>query len=303
MLDVQLKILKTIVEQKSFSKAAEMLHMTQSSVSQQIQHLEGYYGVKLFDRFYRRIHATPAGEALYPYAVQIDRLYQEAEKTLQKFSGDISGRLHIGASLTIGDYILPEILVAFRQQYPKVDIAMEVCNTEEVAGKVRDGTLNVGFIEGPFVSSDRLSGKPCGGDSLVVIAAGTAREQKPAAMLPELMRENWVMRESISGTRRVFEQFLQDHGHDPSALQVVMELGSTQAIKEAVKAGLGISVLSRRAVEAEFNQGTLREIPLAEGEIIRPFSLLYHKDKFRPYTVEMFLAFALSKLNAQQPNQ
>lgn len=298
MLDVQLKILKTIVEQKSFSKAAEVLHMTQSSVSQQIQHLEGYYGVKLFDRFYRRIHATPAGEALYPYAVQIDRLYQEAEKTLQKFSGDISGRLHIGASLTVGDYILPEILVAFRQQYPQVDIAMEVCNTEEVAGKVRDGILNVGFIEGPFLPSDRLIGKPCGGDSLVVIAAGAVTEQKPAAMLSELLRGKWVMREPISGTRRVFEGFLQAHGHDPSALQVVMELGSTQAIKEAVKAGLGISVLSRRAVEAEFKQGTLREIPLAEGEITRPFSLLYHKDKFRPYTVELFLAFALSKLNS-----
>ncbi|BBB89660.1 MAG TPA: LysR family transcriptional regulator [Methylomusa anaerophila] len=303
MLDVQLKIFKTIVEQNSFSKAAEVLHMTQSAVSQQIQHLEDFYDVKLFDRFYRRIHATPAGEALYPYAVHIDRLYQEAERMLQEFAGDISGRLHLGASLTIGEYVLPEILVAFQQQYPRVDIAMEVCNTEEVVEKVRDGILNVGFVEGPFLPSDHLICQPCGGDSLVVIAAGAMAQPEPATKLVKLMQEKWVMREPTSGTRRVFEEFLRAHDCEPSALHIVMELGSTQAIKEAVKAGLGISVVSRRAVSLEFNHCALQAVQLTEGEITRPFSLVYHKDKFRTYTVETFLAFALSKLNVQQPNE
>lgn len=302
MLDTQLKIFKTIVEQNSFSKAAEVLHMTQSSVSQQIQHLEDYYGVKLFDRLYRRIETTLAGKALYPYAVQIERSYYEAEKMLQQFSEDISGRLHLGASLTVGEYVLPEILVAFQQQYPKVDIAMEVCNTEEVIGRVHEGVLNVGFVEGPFLSSDHLIAKPCGGDTLAVIA--TDKEKGEAKVsLSQLVQEKWVLREPTSGTRRVFEEFLQAHDYDPSLLQIVMELGSTQAIKKAVQAGLGISVVSRLTVAEELKRHTLSVLPLAEGEIPRQFSLVYHKDKFRTYTVETFLAFVLNRLNVEQPNE
>lgn len=303
MLDVQLKVFQTIVEQNGFSKAAEVLHMTQSSVSQQIQHLEDYYGVKLFDRLYRRILPTPAGEALYPYAVQMDRLYQEAEKKLQEFSGDISGRLHLGASLTIGEYVLPDILVDFQRQYTKVDIAMEVCNTEEVLEKVREGMLNLGFVEGPFVPSEHLISRHCGGDQLVVIASADIYQEGKTYELGEILQEKWVIREPTSGTRRVFEGFLQTHAYEPSSLRIVMELGSTQAIKKAVGAGMGISVVSRLAVEEELKQGILTELPLAEGEITRPFSLVYHKDKFRTYTVETFQTFAFRRLNLQQPDE
>lgn len=304
MLDVQLKIFKTIVEQNSFSKAAEVLHMTQSSVSQQIQHLEDYYGVKLFDRLYRRIETTQAGKALYPYAVQIERYYYEAEKKLQQFNGDISGRLHLGASLTVGEYVLPELLVAFQRQYPNVDIAMEVCNTEEVIAKIHDGLLNVGFVEGPFPPSDHIVSLPCGGDQLAVIAAQDRQANGGTDIcLSQLVQEKLVLREPTSGTRRVFEEFLQAHDFDPSALHIVMELGSTQAIKEAVKAGLGVSVVSRLTIGEELKQKTLAILPLIEGKITRNFSLVYHKDKFRTYTVETFLSFVLKRLNLEQPNK
>ena len=295
MLDVQLKIFKTIVEQNSFSKAAEVLHTTQSSVSQQIQHLEEYYGVKLFDRFYRRIRTTPAGEALYPYAVSMDRLCKEAEKTMQEFSTDIGGKLSLGASLTLGEYILPSVLVSFQNLYPQVGISMEVCNTEAVMERVRTGKVNIGFVEGPFAASEQLVSHACGGDRLVVITGRQSEfPDKPA--LGGLLQAKWVMRNAASGTRTVFENFIREHGSDPAALNVVMELESTQAIKEAVKAGLGISVVSDKAVAAELASGELKAVDLAEGTMLRPFTMLYHKSKFRTQAAEVFSTFVLQML-------
>lgn len=302
MLDVQLKIFRAIVEQKSFSKAAEVLHMTQSSVSQQIQHLEEYYGVKLFDRFYRRIRTTPAGEALYPYAIAMDRLQKEAEKTMQGFAAEIGGKLNLGASLTIGEYVLPPILVAFQKIYPQVGFSMEVCNTEAVMERVRTGKVNIGFIEGPFTASEQLVSNACGGDRLIVVAGRQAAVANRVS-LEDVLAEKWIMRNSASGTRAVFENFIQEHGSQPAALNVVMELESTQAIKEAVKAGLGISVVSDKAVAAELASGDLKALELQEGKIRRPFTMLYHKSKFRTQAAELFSAFVLQTLNFEEPDQ
>ena len=150
MLDVQLQIFKTVVEKKSFSLAAQELHMTQSSVSQHIQALEIYFGAKLFDRLHRRICLTEAGSALYPYAVSLERLYQEARDTMSGQLDLVTGRLSIAASMTIGEYLLPKILVQFNQLYPKVSIAMEIENTERVIGKTVEGAADVGFVEGLY---------------------------------------------------------------------------------------------------------------------------------------------------------
>lgn len=296
MLDIQMKIFKTVVEKKSFSRAAEELHMTQSSVSQQIQNLENYYSVKLFDRLHRRIAMTQAGIALYPYAVKIERLYEESRKAMQGLMQVISGKLHLGASLTIGEYLMPEILVSFSKLYPQVDIAMDIFNTEQIAAMVVNGDINLGFIEGPFETPDALVAKQCGGDELVVIAPADNRRVKCIKQhLAELLAERWVMREKNSGTRKIFEQYVAANGFDVSAINVIMELGSTQAIKEAVKAGLGIAAISRLAVAKEIERGELGIILISEGPIERNFTMLSHREKFKTSAVERFSEFVFEK--------
>lgn len=297
MLDIQLKIFKTVVEKRSFSRAAQELHMTQSSVSQQIQNLETYYGVKLFDRLHRRITITEAGTALYPYAVEIEKLYEQARKAMQGVTGVISGLLHIGASLTIGEYLMPEILVAFSRLYPQVDIAMDIYNTEQITDMVVEGRINLGFVEGPFKASDIILTQLCGGDELVVIAPADFDIQEENVPMIKLLPERWVMREANSGTRHIFEQYVKAHGFDPSTLNIVMELGSTQAIKEAVKAGLGIAAISRLAVADEIERGELAVVPLAEGSIRRHFTMLRHREKFQTIAVERFSDFVLQMVD------
>ncbi|MBC9784559.1 LysR family transcriptional regulator [Heliobacterium chlorum] len=297
MLDTQLFIFKTVMEKNSISMAAQELHMTQSAVSQQIQNLEAHFNVKLFDRLHRRIMATTAGKVLYPFAVELDQLYTKVNHAMQDLTGEVSGRLRVGASLTIGEYVLPALLVQFRQAYPKVNIAMDVYNSEQITAMVMAGQLDIGFIEGPDPLPGLLVSLPCSGDELVVIApAGGEQPRDKAISLVELLQARWVLREPLSGTRRSFEQFLEVHGHSRATLDVVMELGSTQAVKEAVKAGLGISVISKLAVTDEVCRGDLELLPVREGPILRSFTMFYHKEKFTTLAVDRFLAFVAEKL-------
>lgn len=295
MLDIQMKIFKTVVEKGGFSLAAQALHMTQSSVSQQIQSLEAYYGMKLFDRMYRKIMVTQAGAALYPYAIELERLYQEANKTMQGFKLDVTGKLRIGCSMTIGEYFMPGILVSFSQRHPLVSTSMDVSNTEQITSMVMGGSISLGFIEGHYEPIDMLVDIPFAGDELIVIAPIKSKLSLHTMSLAELMKARWVMREKDSGTRIIFQQYLSAHGLDPNKLNVVLEMGSTQAVKESVKAGMGIAAISRLAVENAIKYGELSVIPLEEGAIERKFTMLYCKERFQTCAVEKFISYVMER--------
>ena len=295
MLDTQLQVFKCVVDKGSFSLAAQELYMTQSSISQQIHALECHYGVKLFDRLHRRIVITEAGRALYPYAVELERLYQDADKKLRGLMDVISGRLAIGASLTIGEYLLPENLVQFSQLYPLVNISMTIENTEKIISKVMDGNLSLGFVEGLYEPVAALADYCFSGDQLVIIASPDYAAAGHCVPLADILRERWVLRETDSGTRRVFEQFVQQHGSHVPDLNITMELSSTEAIKNAVKAGIGLGVMSCLAVANEVKRGELAIIDLQEGAIKRNFTMLCHRDKFQTLAVEKFSAFISKK--------
>ena len=296
MLDVQLKIFKTVVEKESFSLAAQELHLTQSSVSQQIQSLECYYGVKLFDRLHRRIHLTEAGAALYPYAANLERLYQEAKDSMSGQMDQISGQLYIAASLTIGEYLLPKLLAQFNAIYPKVNISMSIENTEKVIGKIIEGKAGVGFVEGVYEPVASVTDTCCKGDQLVVIAPGFYKTKASGPLpLADLVSERWVLREPDSGTRRVFEQFLVNHGQSPASLTVSMEMSSTEAIKSAVMSGVGLGVMSRLAVNGELERGELKILTLCEGAIDRDFRMLRNRSKFQTKAVEKFCSFFIEQ--------
>ena len=301
MLDIQLQIFKTVVEKESFSLAAQELHMTQSSVSQQIQALECYFGAKLFDRLHRRIYLTEAGAALYPYAVNLERLYQEARDTMSGQMAQVSGHLCIAASLTIGEYLLPKLLVQFNAIYPQVNISMSIENTEKVIGKIIDGNAGVGFVEGLYEPVTALEETCLRGDQLVVIAPVSYQTpENEKISLASLLSENWVLREPDSGTRRVFESFLLQNGLVPSSLKISMDLSSTEAIKSAVMAGVGLGVMSHLAVAREIERNEMKVLPLCEGTIDRSFRMLRNKGKFQTRTVEKFCAFFREQVNDPQ---
>jgi len=299
MLDVQLKIFKMVVEKKSFSLAAQELHMTQSSVSQHIQALEIYFGTKLFDRLHRRICLTEAGSALYPYAISLDRLYQEARDTMLGQLDLVTGRLSIAASMTIGEYLLPKILVRFNRLFPKVNITLEIENTEKVIGKTVEGNADVGFVEGLYKPVAELDGECFHGDDLVVIKAASdcERIEEPVSVAT-LMSERWVMRETDSGTRRVFENFLVRHDFSPSSMNVIMSFSSTEAIKSAVMTGAGLGIMSRLAVDGEVRRDEIVVVPLREGTIDRNFWILRNKAKFQTKTVNRFCTFFMEQVNS-----
>jgi DNA-binding transcriptional LysR family regulator len=292
MLDIQLQIFKRVVEKESFSAAAQELHMTQSAVSQQIHNLEFFYGVKLFDRLHRRIVLTDAGAALYPYALELERLYQKADETMHRLMDVVEGQLGISSSLSIGEYLLPELLVQFKCLYPLVKISMNIENTEKVIADVLEGSTHVGFIEGVYEPQAALVHSRFAGDRLVIIASPDHPHYRSGPVsLTTLLAEPWVLREPDSGTRRIFEQFVSSHHLDVAELNVVMELSSTEAIKRAVKAGLGLGVMTYLAVEEAVSRGELTVISLEEGTIDRDFIMLYHKAKFQTRAAGKFCAF------------
>ena len=295
MLDIQIKVFKTVVEKGGFSLAAQELHMTQSSVSQQIQCLEAYFGMKLFDRMYRKIIVTQAGAALYPHAIELERLYQETNKTMQALKEDITGQLRIGCSMTIGEYFMPGLLVSFSRMHPLVASSMEVANTEQITSMVIGGSISLGFIEGHYEQMDMLVDKQFAGDQLIVIGPIDSKLSSKSMSLAELMNARWVMREKDSGTRIIFEEYLAARGLDPQKLNVVLEMGSTQAVKEAVKAGMGIAAISRLTVENAIKYGELSVIPVEEGVIERKFTMLYRKERFQTCAVEKFISYVMEK--------
>jgi len=202
MLDTRLYVFKAVADQKSFTLAAQQLYMTQSAVSHYIAGLESHYGLKLFDRMHRKIALTMAGEKLYDYAAEIEKLCQEAEKEMRGLASSVSGRLHIGASLTIGEYVLPELLARFNQLYPSVDITMDIFNSDQIAHKVIAGKVDAGFIEGKLDLADTIDYHECGGDELVIIAPVKGALPEGVVSIEMLMDQRWIMRAAPRQSRK-----------------------------------------------------------------------------------------------------
>ena len=294
MLNDSIRVFLTVVEKKSFSKAAKALFLTQPAVSFQIQMLEEYYGTRLFDRVSRNIILTDAGHLLLKYANEMSRLQAELEREMQDLTSNIKGKLKIGASNTIGEYIAPYILGAFKNMYPDVELSLEVANSEDIEASIHDTTLDIGLIEGPLIGKD-LESIPFLTDHLQLVTS----VDHPWANLDtisvfELDKFPFISREKGSGTRAEIELHLKKAGFSANNLNIIMELGSSSAIKAAVESGLGISILSKWAVQDKVKAGLLHTINLKEDEFTRVFRIIYHKKKFKTQASEEFLRFLKS---------
>jgi DNA-binding transcriptional LysR family regulator len=299
MADRRLQVFHAVAKHLSFTKAAETLFMTQPAVTFQIKQLEEHLNTRLFDRAQGRIALTPAGQLALEYAVRILALSAELDTRLKELSGQAAGPLLIGASMTVGEYVLPQLIGKFKARFPAVVPTLFVGNSEAVQERVAERTLDLGFIEGDSHLSSLLSEVCCADELQVVCAPAHALAKEPFALPASLTRHPYVGREAGSGTRAVIDRYLQNAGVSPESLDTVVELGSPEAIKGLVATGLGFAIMSRVIVAKELRLGELAQVPLKPA-LIRDFSVVYPKERFHSKLVAGFLAFAKERLAAEQ---
>ncbi|MFH1702615.1 MAG: selenium metabolism-associated LysR family transcriptional regulator [Nitrospirota bacterium] len=294
MEDHKLKVFCTVAETKSFSKTSEIIHLTQPAVSLQIQALEELYETKLFDRSSSKVTLTPAGEVLYKYAKDILALYVSAEKVIGEMTGLVKGSITIGAGSTIGNYLLPSVISDFRKAHPKIKIHLFVANMQRVIELLNAGNISLGLVEGDVKRQKMVVEKLISDELLVIVPIHHPWSKRKDVSVAELIDEPFILREAGSGTRQTIEKFFARHGITPQNMKVSMVLGSTQAIKEAVENGLGVSIISRWSARKELRFGTLHTLNFKEEKMLRNFSLLTHRNSVSSHAVEEFLSYLKS---------
>ena len=290
MADRRLQVFSTVARLLSFTKASKVLHMTQPAVTFQIRQLEEYFNTRLFDRTHKGISLTKAGEIVKSYADQIITHYGEMDNAVRRLTGDARGLLVLGASTTIGEYVVPSLLGDYQAEYPGVSIRLQVTNTLGVVHMVENNQIDIGIVEGP-VHNKNLVTYVCWNDELVaVMPNGHPLREVKELTLSKILEYPFITREEGSGTREVINKFLSDQKLDLGDFNLIMELGSPESIKSAVVSGLGVSILSIATLEKERKLESLSYRSLSPP-ITRPFSIIYQRQKFRVKTIEEFLEF------------
>ena len=291
MSDRRIQVFHAVARLLSFTKAAEALNMTQPAVTFQIRQLEEDFNTRLFDRGHNRISLTEAGQRVYEFSARIIALYEEMEESVRELTGEIAGAVTVGASTTIAEYLLPSLLGSFKERYPEIQIRLTVTNTEGVVHLVEENEIDLGVVEGS-VSNKQLLVETCLMDELVVIAPPAHEFAESVTVTPQqLIGQTFVFREAGSGTREVVANFLAAQGLNERDLDKSLELGSPEAIKGAVEAGMGVSIVSRAIIGKELKLGTLLARSL-EPPLQRPFSFVRQRQKFRHGVMEELLDFA-----------
>jgi len=264
--------------------------MTQPAVTFQVRQLEEHFNTRLFDRTHNGISLTKAGQIVKSYADRIITQYNEMDNEVRQLTGDVGGMLVLGASTTIGEYVIPRLLGEYQAKFPGVAIRLQVANTLGVIHMVENNEIDIGIVEGP-VNNKSLIISVCWDDELVaVMPVGHPLEKIEKLTLVELLEYPFIAREEGSGTREVINGYLAAQKLDFGNFDLIMELGSPESIKSAVAAGLGVSILSVATLEKERNLNLLAQRGL-DPPITRPFSIIYQRQKFRVKAIEEFLRF------------
>ncbi len=274
MENFRLKVFRVVSRHLNFSRAAEELMLTQPAVTQQIKALEDEYGVLLFDRGGGRIRMTLAGETLLPYAERLRSLADEAYSAVASVGGSSAGTLHLGASQTIGQYLLPNLVSQFLHAHPRVQVSAKSGNTDAVLEMLVSHRIELALIEGPALRKD-VHVEPFMRDEMVLVVPAGHEWADQEVSLDALQTAPLLMREFGSGSRRVIEQALSQAGVPAKLMTIPMELDSTEGLLSAVEAGLGVTFVSRWAVRNQLRLGTLRLAHIRALELSRMFSLVY----------------------------
>jgi len=301
-MDRRLQVFHAVAKHLSFTKAGDALLMSQPAVTFQIKQLEEHFNTHLFERGRGQISLTEAGKIVFDYAERILGLSYELDAKLKDLTAQIAGPLLIGASMTIAEYLLPQVLGEYSVRYPSIVPRLLVANSEQVQFQLAEHNLDVGFIEGDSLLPSLVTEFVCE-DELLVVCAPLHPLAKQKSVVPiELAQHAYISREPGSGTREVTDHYLQKIGIAPDSLQPAMELGSPEALKGLVATGRGFAIMSRATVIKETRLCLLVGIPLAP-RLVRNLSVVYFRQKFYSKAVSDFVTFAKERLAARQPSK
>jgi DNA-binding transcriptional LysR family regulator len=287
----QLEVFVKVAELGSFSRAAGALFLTQPTVSEHVRALEEELGLRLLDRLGRGATPTKAGQLLLSYARQILQLQRDARQALEQFQGRMSGELVVGASTIPGEYVLPPLIGRFKEKYPDISISLLIGDTRQALDWLLEGKVEVAVV-GAQVPQQPLEYRELMPDELVVVvSSGHPWHGRKTVTLDDVRAEPLIVRERGSGSRHALERALEEVGLDLGDFRVVAEMGSTQAIKQAVKAGVGVSLISKRAVEDECRASLLWCVKVKDLRFSRFFYLATHRGRTRSPLAEAFWEF------------
>jgi DNA-binding transcriptional LysR family regulator len=282
----QLRIFQAVTQTHSFTRAAELVHLTQPGISKHIKQMEEYFGVPLFDRLGKKVALTQAGEILIEATQKIMASIDAAEQRIEELNGLRGGKLVLGASFPIGIYVLPGILAAFRKQYPAVEVTLDISLSEETVAKVLANKLDLGLVSHE-AHDPRLFAKEFMADKLIAVAPRSHRWANKKRIRPQdLPRETFIVASRGAGTRAVVEERLKEKG---VVLQDVIDFGNTEGVKRAVEVGLGVSIQAESVVQREISAGSLTGVSLAGMDAKIVYFYLFLKDKHLSNAAKAFL--------------
>ncbi|WLI77777.1 DNA-binding transcriptional regulator YeiE [Kosakonia sp. H02] len=279
----QLEVFAEVLKSGSTTQASQRLALSQSAVSAALTDLEGQLGVQLFDRVGKRLVVNEHGRLLYPRALAALEQASEIEQLFREENGAI----RVFASSTIGNYILPEVIAHYRRDFPDLPLELSVGNSQDVINAVADFRVDIGLIEGPCHAAEIVA-EPWLEDELVVFAPPSSPLLKGEVTLEQLAAAPWILRERGSGTREIVDYLLLSH---LPQFHLGMELGNSEAIKHAVRHGLGISCLSRRVIAEQLDTGTLAEVPIPLPRLVRTLWRIHHRQKHLSSALNRFIRY------------
>jgi len=289
----QLRVFASVFRDKSFSKASKKMFLTQPTISSHIRSLEEEYNCKLFDRLGRTIIPTKEAEVLYRFATEIIEKADVIKDAMGSFKNKITGTLILGSSTIPGTYLLPTIMTAFQKKYPSVSFQIIIEDSKKIIDSLSGHELLMGIV-GAKLGNKEINYMPFLEDELIVVSSTSFIKGKRIS-LEELIKVPMVLREEGSGTRKITEQILSDRGISYSDMSVSGILGSTEAVKQAVKAGLGVSIVSRLSVSEELKHNTLKEIKVTDVSMRRKIYIITHKKRTLPPAYHMFLNYIIGE--------
>jgi len=289
----QLRIFVSVFRNRSFSRASEELYLTQPTVSDHIKTLEDEFGCRLFDRLGRSILPTREAEALYGHAIEIVEKADAVKEVISRFKKEPAGELVVGASTIPGTYLLPPVMATFRKKYPSISFQIMIADSKEILRKVLAHEILIGIVGAKVVNS-QITYTPLIEDELIVVAAPHPAK-KVSIKFQEIASLPMVLREEGSGTRKEIERIFSSKGLNIDSMNIVGLFGSTDSIKQAVKAAMGISILSRLSVMDELKYKILQEIEVSDAHMKRNFYVITHKKRSLPAAYKLFFEHVLAE--------
>ncbi|MCC3356110.1 LysR family transcriptional regulator [Bacillus sp. REN16] len=285
-----LKLFCLVIEEGSLTYAARKSYISQPAATKKIGQLEDEYGALLFERVSGGLHPTHAGEVLYPFAKEIIEHYKRSVDAIHEVTGHENILINVGASLTIGEYLLPRLLGYFKKEYPQMTFSLVLGNTPTILAKLELNEIDIALVEGLY-DNDQFIKEKFAEDELILVTSNEHHwKNRKSIQLDDLTEEKMIWREPESGSRIMVERFLEEHGV-LFQIESAMEMGSIQSVKSAVEAGLGVSILPKLTVLKELEYGTLCEIPIEGVKLSRELYIVQKPQRFKKIGLTYFADF------------